>query len=993
MKLTKKIIAIAFAIIILLFLIQSKSEAATSDLVYIGDSRTVGMYIKVTGINVSSGYISTTDANGVVWEAYGGRGYDWFSTSALANVDGKITSGKKVFILMGANDLGNIQTATDNYSRLINQKAAEWKQRGASTFFVSVNPVYDAGAVGNYTVRNNQVATFNSLIRPKLSSDVTYVDTYTKVLPYVADATDGLHYWGNGGRVYSLIYNYTSEVAAGTRSPGGTGHHHEEEEPEDPNNPSGQLVLNDTDYLYYKVTIPEEKEAGFDTTIKVHRVNSHDEETGEYNLTYLGYYAYEKDTTKDVRLKFVTESGDTYTYKFVQDEYAGDYYELEDDSAPEYIIKKLTQDNPVHKVLIKGVNVEKKHYNIEDIIFNRVPIFDVNVFSETAGGEPIVDDSLVQTIRNIVAGWYVAFMDLSLISMVLVLIYTGIRMAMSTVAESQANYKEMLISWVKALVMLVFLHVIIYCVLTVSDKLVEIFADAFDGMSTISMYDTIKTRAYDIRFNIGFTATIMYIVLVFLWARFIVAYFRRTFAVITLIAIAPFVTLKYAIEGAGGKKSRTFNSWLRRFITNVALQPIHALAYTALIGIAIQLSTESVYGFILALFFMHLVLEADDIMFNIFKFDDSASKFKLPPNPRKKFEAIFISYALSKKLFEGGLGLERYAAGTIDLESLYDEGKLGFIGDTYRRAREVELEALEDLNERVFENNEKAKDKINTTLMLKRSALQLGVGRAARKQLRLRRERRKKKFKATKKLITSLGMASATAAYAIPSMVIDPKIGLGMIGKYPGDTVKAIDEHKKLYKSDKKNAKKLAKNAETIKKSDKELEAMKEEVQAEERKDIAGRGEEVRTIKTEAELREEGENKKAIKQMLKQVNEARINAATFKTRMDQYMRKNEIKKLDSTTAPEAIRVAIGDSRLEQVQKDAVTAQVLSTINLRGDIDIDHISEEISTVATREFTGNKYLRAASKLNKAKDLRGTLQTEESGISQINRYINSL
>ena len=44
---------------------------------------------------------------------------------------------------------------------------------------------------------------------------------------------------------------------------------------------------------------------------------------------------------------------------------------------------------------------------IDKIIFNKVPLLDVNVFSDTAGGYKLKDDSSLQIIRDSVASWYI----------------------------------------------------------------------------------------------------------------------------------------------------------------------------------------------------------------------------------------------------------------------------------------------------------------------------------------------------------------------------------------------------------------------------------------------------------------------------------------------------------------------------------------------------------------------------------------------------------
>ncbi len=69
-----------------------------------------------------------------------------------------------------------------------------------------------------------------------------------------------------------------------------------------------------------------------------------------------------------------------------------------------------------------------------------------------------------------------------------------------------------------------------------------------------SIYETIRTRAYDMRPTVGIPGMIMYIALVITWVRFLWVYAKRMFTVLILVIIAPFIGAKYAIDSASGKK-------------------------------------------------------------------------------------------------------------------------------------------------------------------------------------------------------------------------------------------------------------------------------------------------------------------------------------------------------------------------------------------------------------------------------------------------------
>ena len=46
-----------------------------------------------------------------------------------------------------------------------------------------------------------------------------------------------------------------------------------------------------------------------------------------------------------------------------------------------------------------------------------------------------------------------------------------------------------------------------------------------------------------------------------------------------LIAVSPLIIITYSIDKAGDGKAQVFSSWLKEFIVNALIQPLHALIY------------------------------------------------------------------------------------------------------------------------------------------------------------------------------------------------------------------------------------------------------------------------------------------------------------------------------------------------------------------------------------------------------------------------------
>ncbi len=118
------------------------------------------------------------------------------TSTGVPAVESRITRNSAVIILMGVNDLYNV----NNYYNYVNNKASIWGSNGASTYFVSVNPTDRS-----YDHLNSSINEFNSKLRRNLSSQVKYIDTNSYLINSGYTTVDGLHY---DSTTYNKIYNY-----------------------------------------------------------------------------------------------------------------------------------------------------------------------------------------------------------------------------------------------------------------------------------------------------------------------------------------------------------------------------------------------------------------------------------------------------------------------------------------------------------------------------------------------------------------------------------------------------------------------------------------------------------------------------------------------------------------------------------------------------------------------------------------------------------------
>lgn len=175
---------------------SSNSSSNKNNIIYVGDSRMVGLCLSV---NLSSKEDCSI--------AKGSMGYNWFSNTALPQIKSKLNSNKNstVVIYMGTNDLLN-NGAFESYAKDYNQLAKDYND--SSIIIVSVTEIDDNKAVENgYQVKNSQVVNFNNSLKKSLSSDVKYCDVYSKINNNF-NTSDGIHYTSDTYKnIYQQIQN------------------------------------------------------------------------------------------------------------------------------------------------------------------------------------------------------------------------------------------------------------------------------------------------------------------------------------------------------------------------------------------------------------------------------------------------------------------------------------------------------------------------------------------------------------------------------------------------------------------------------------------------------------------------------------------------------------------------------------------------------------------------------------------------------------------
>ena len=271
--------------------------------------------------------------------------------------------------------------------------------------------------------------------------------------------------------------------------------------------------------------------------------------------------------------------------------------------------------------MLSGTNNLQGLLTPDDIFFNQVKFTDINFFKFDTGA------GAIDTIRLNVATWYYVLRILAMVILLAILIYVGIRMAITSVASDQAKYKEMLIDWAVSFALLFLLNYIIMFAIEANDALVELLRQPVRTKIGSGVSNALIKEAAIGGFTTSWGALIVYIWLIGMTIAFLFAYVKRMLTVGFLIIISPLITITYSIDKMNDGKAQALNTWLREFLFNVFIQPFHCVIYVVFVSTSVDLLTSgaSLAKMVLAILCMSFIRPAETIVKNIFGFNQASS--------------------------------------------------------------------------------------------------------------------------------------------------------------------------------------------------------------------------------------------------------------------------------------------------------------------------------------------------------------------------------
>ncbi len=295
-----------------------------------------------------------------------------------------------------------------------------------------------------------------------------------------------------------------------------------------------------------------------------------------------------------------------------------------------------------------------EEFTIQKAVFNEISIFNIDYFNfkepyEYTIGNKIGDNNYKKkiksgntveiSIRKSVAKYYYILRLIAMALSLVILIYVGIRMALSTISSDKAKYKGMLIAWIESIVLLFAMQYIISFIISAG----KLFGDLMYSLRCIMdasgelSFETEILAMMDVGLlqytgwsYVGYSIAFWF--LIYVQTKFFLMYFKRVITVGFLILISPIITITYPIDKVGDGKAQGFTIWSHELILNVLIQPIQALIYLVFMYTAGEIAKISMW---VALAFLLGLTKFEKIILQLFNLRNVVS-LKPVDEQRKK---------------------------------------------------------------------------------------------------------------------------------------------------------------------------------------------------------------------------------------------------------------------------------------------------------------------------------------------------------------------
>lgn len=415
----------------------------------------------------------------------------------------------------------------------------------------------------------------------------------------------------------------------------------------------------------------------------------------EFDFEKSSYRISLQRTMSSISVDVNPETGD---YKY---HYNTEYFYTEEDDTEEDDTSLLRRVEEMFASMLNGIATAinilvgkalGRSVTIDDLVFDDYPDTKLSYFAKTRPSDDASDiiwgvrasgstaDDGKGGLHETINQWYRFFRSIAIIGYMIILVYMGIRIMLSSTGKGVAQYKSLFMYWVMGVIILFFYpyvmkyaielnvafvkmvkssrDVIIGGVSIKSSAVRSIGADDADNAMELETFDDppFDDSGTDYMTRISKSAStykrislsIAYLILTWQLITLIIHYYKRLMIVGFLIVIFPLVALSFAIDRIADGKSQAFSKWNKEFILNVFIQSFHAIVYIFVCGTVYAAYTKS-YDYILVIVGSTFLFTGEEIIKKIFSQAPSESMKSLAATAGSAYAAAMMVKGVASK--------------------------------------------------------------------------------------------------------------------------------------------------------------------------------------------------------------------------------------------------------------------------------------------------------------------------------------------------------
>lgn len=297
---------------------------------------------------------------------------------------------------------------------------------------------------------------------------------------------------------------------------------------------------------------------------------------------------------------------------------------------------------------------------MDKLIFNHYNETQISFFEGEGSGSSIIWGQNGQGgLSGTVNTWYSIFRKIALVVYMILLVYMGVRIMLSSAGKNMAMYKTLFMYWcIGVAILLLYPYAMKYTIrlnnafvqmvessksailgsndssLTTAEgeKVDDLLTIDFDknpfGTPATNSTDYMAVIADRANSSLRFALALTYLILTWQLITLIIYYYKRVFTIALLIIIFPLVAASFAIDRIADGKSQAFDKWVKEFMLNVLIQSFHAIVYVFVCGtvaVTIGSGSDATMDYVLILTGITFMFTGEEIIKRIFTQGESST--------------------------------------------------------------------------------------------------------------------------------------------------------------------------------------------------------------------------------------------------------------------------------------------------------------------------------------------------------------------------------